>query len=88
MQEFAPYTRRDRFFDLLGWAGMAGLVICHVLLSLRILEVNVFYQCLQILSAGSLGVAAGWKRFYPTVGLEIFWVIISVFSIVSYSVTH
>ena len=70
------------WFDAIGWAGAAALLIAYAMVSSRKLEGNsTTYQFLNIV--GSLLLAANtiFYRAYPSSFVNLIWIGIAVFSI-------
>ena len=70
------------WFDAIGWAGAAALLIAYAMVSSRKLEGNsTTYQFLNIV--GSLLLAANtiFYRAYPSSFVNLIWMGIAVFSI-------
>jgi drug/metabolite transporter (DMT)-like permease len=70
------------WFDSIGWAGAAALLIAYAMVSSKKLEGNsTAYQFLNI--AGSLLLAANtiFYRAYPSSFVNLIWMGIAVFSI-------
>jgi hypothetical protein len=72
------------WFDVIGWAGAAALLVAYAMVSSRKLEGNsTVYQFLNIV--GSLLLAANtiFYRAYPSSFVNLIWIGIAVFSIAS-----
>ena len=72
------------WFDSIGWAGAAALLIAYAMVSSKKLEGNsTAYQFLNIV--GSLLLAANtiFYRAYPSSFVNLIWMGIAVFSIVT-----
>jgi drug/metabolite transporter (DMT)-like permease len=70
------------WFDAIGWAGAAALLVAYAMISSKKLEGNsTTYQFLNIL--GSLLLAANtiFYRAYPSSFVNLIWMAIAVFSI-------
>ena len=70
------------WFDTIGWAGAAALLVAYAMVSSRKLEGNsMAYQLLNIV--GSLLLAANtiFYRAYPSSFVNLIWMGIAVFSI-------
>jgi hypothetical protein len=70
------------WFDTIGWAGAAALLVAYAMVSSRKLEGNsTVYQLLNIV--GSLFLAANtvFYRAYPSSFVNLIWTGIAVFSI-------
>ncbi len=65
----------------LGYVGSAIFLIAHFLLSNKYLRPELKYQALQISGALCLGISALMEGFGPTVVLESFWLLVSVFAV-------
>jgi hypothetical protein len=70
------------WFDVIGWAGAAALLVAYAMVSFRKLEGNsTAYQFLNI--AGSLLLAVNTISYgaYPSSFVNMIWIGIAVFSI-------
>jgi hypothetical protein len=75
----------DLIVDILGWAGVAALLAAYGLVSLRRLEGNsVRYQVLNLIGGGLLIVNSFYYGAYPSVGVNIAWVMIAVLMLLRY----
>jgi hypothetical protein len=74
------------WFDAIGWAGAAALLVAYAMVSSKKLEGNsTAYQFLNII--GSLLLAANtiFYRAYPSSFVNLIWIGIAVFSIANRS---
>jgi len=68
-------------FEIAGWIGVALLIIAYFLLSTERVKNSYLFQWLNIVGAFGLLLAALEKDNYPTVGLEIVWMLIGAYAI-------
>ena len=70
--------------DLLGWLGAAILLVAYALVSLRRLEGNSpVYQALNLVGGALLIVNSFFYGAYPSVTVNLFWVGIALYTLVS-----
>ncbi len=68
----------------LGYVGSAIFLLAHFLLSNKFIKPELRYQALQITGALCLGTSALMEGFGPTVVLESFWLLVSVFAVAGF----
>lgn len=68
--------------DILGWAGAGLLLAAYVLVSSKRLEGDsVAYQLLNLAGSALLIVNSAYYGAYPSVGVNVVWIGIAVFTI-------
>lgn len=73
---------RELLIDVLGWAGVAALLLAYGLVSARRLAGDsVVYQALNVAGSGLLIVNSYYYRAMPSVAVNLFWIGIGVFSL-------
>ena len=76
----------ELFLNIIGWAGVAILLIAYWLVSTgRYQGDSVRYQVLNILGACMLIVNSFYFGAYPSVGVNIAWVGIALYSLIRIS---
>jgi hypothetical protein len=69
--------------DVVGWMGVAGLLLAYVLVSTKKIEGDsVPYQVLNLLGAVFLTVNSFYYGAYPSVGVNVVWIGIAVYALV------
>jgi len=77
-----PVGGLDRLSDILGWAGAGLLLAAYVLVSSKRLEGDsVAYQLLNLAGSALLIVNSAYYGAYPSVGVNVVWIGIAVFTI-------
>lgn len=72
-------TTADTIIEILGWLGAALLLIAYAIVSSgRVHGRSKLYQSLNIAAAILLGVNTAWHHAWPSVVVNIIWVIIAV----------
>lgn len=70
--------------DLIGWLGVAILLVAYALVSLRRLEGDSpGYQALNLVGGALLIVNSFFYGAYPSVTVNIFWIGIALYTLVS-----
>lgn len=70
--------------DVLGWVGAALLLGAYALVSTRRVEGDsVVYQLLNLLGSAFLIVNSAYYGAYPSVGVNVVWIGIALFAILS-----
>ena len=70
------------WFDTIGWAGAAALLVAYTMVSSRKLEGNsMAYQLLNIVGSLLLAANTAFYRAYPSSFVNLIWIGIAVFSI-------
>lgn len=73
----------DFLIDLMGWAGVALLIIAYWLVSTKRCQGNsILYQMLNIFGALLLIINSFYFGAYPSVGVNIVWVGIALFTLI------
>jgi len=68
--------------DVIGWAGAAELLLAYVLVSARKTEGDsTIYQLLNLTGAAALIVNSFYYGAYPSVGVNILWIGIAVYTL-------
>lgn len=68
--------------DLTGWIGVAALLIAYALVSMRKLEGDsLAYQALNVTGGALLIVNSFYYGAYPSVGVNIAWIGIALFTL-------
>jgi len=69
--------------DVAGWVGVAGLLIAYGLVSAKRIDGDsVVYQVLNVAGAGLLIVNSFYYGAYPSVGINVIWIGIGVYTLV------
>ena len=75
--------------DIIGWIGVAALLLAYALVSLKRIEGDsVAYQALNALCSALLIVNSAYYRAYPSVGVNVAWIGIAAFILVRRSRTR
>jgi hypothetical protein len=70
--------------DVVGWLGVAGLLVAYGLVSAKKLAGDsAIYQSLNLLGAGLLIANSFYYGAFPSVGINVIWVAIAVYTLVS-----
>ena len=70
--------------DIVGWLGVATLLIAYVLVSTKRMEGDsVMYQVLNLVGAALLIVNSFYYGAFPSVGVNVLWVGIAIYTLVS-----
>lgn len=78
-----PQPLKKTVINLLGWLGVAGVLLAYILLSLGIIgSRDLIYQLLNGVGAILLIIESAWRKDYPFTFLNIVWAAIAIFSIV------
>jgi hypothetical protein len=65
----------ELWIDLIGWAGVAALLIAYVLVSLKkVAGDSNIYQALNLIGSGLLIVNSLYYGALPSVGVNVVWV--------------
>ena len=73
---------KDLIIDILGWAGVAALLVAYGLVSYRKLDGDsVVYQSLNLLGSALLIVNSFYYGAYPSVGVNVVWIAIAVLTL-------
>jgi hypothetical protein len=74
----------DNFLiDVVGWAGVAALLVAYVLVSTKRMEGDSMgYQLLNMAGAALLIANSFYYGAYPSVGVNVIWIGIAVFALV------
>lgn len=73
---------QELLIDILGWFGVAGLLLGYGLVSTRRLAGDsVWYQALNVGGAALLIVNSYYHRAMPSVAVNVFWIGIGLFSL-------
>jgi uncharacterized membrane protein YedE/YeeE len=72
------------WFDGIGWAGAAALLVAYAMVSSRKMEGDsAAYQFLNIFGSILLAINTVFYRAYPSAFVNLIWIGIAVFSIVT-----
>jgi hypothetical protein len=75
--------------DVIGWLGVAGLVSAYGLVSAkRLAGDSAIYQLLNLLGAGLLIANSFYYGAFPSVGINVVWTAIAVYTLVSQRRSH
>ena len=70
--------------DIVGWLGVATLLIAYALVSTKRIEGDsVIYQVLNLVGAALLIVNSFYYGAFPSVGVNVVWVGIAIYTLVS-----
>jgi hypothetical protein len=70
--------------DMIGWLGVAGLLTAYGLVSAKKLAGDsAVYQWLNLLGAGLLIVNSFYYGAFPSVGINVVWITIAVYTLVN-----
>lgn len=73
---------KNLLIDIVGWIGVAGVLIAYALVSTKRIKVDsAWYQALNVLGAGLLMVNSFYYGAYPSVGVNIVWVGIAIYAL-------
>jgi hypothetical protein len=74
----------DNFLiDVVGWVGVAALLVAYVLVSTKRMEGDSMgYQLLNMAGAALLIANSFYYGAYPSVGVNVIWIGIAVFALV------
>lgn len=73
----------DFLINIIGWAGVALLIIAYWLVSTKRYQGNsILYQMLNIIGAFLLIINSFYFGAYPSVGVNIVWVGIALFTLI------
>jgi hypothetical protein len=73
----------DFLINIIGWAGVALLIIAYWLVSTKRCQGNsILYQMLNILGALLLIINSFYFGAYPSVGVNIVWVGIALYTLI------
>jgi hypothetical protein len=72
----------DLTIDIIGWIGVAALLLAFFLVSTsRLTGDSPTYQLLNILGGAMLIVNSAYNGAFPSVGVNIAWIIIALYSL-------
>jgi hypothetical protein len=70
------------FVDFCGWAGMLLILAAYALLSNGKMQArSALYQWMNVAGAAGLIVNSGWNSAWPSVTLNVIWLVIAVFAL-------
>lgn len=73
--------------DIIGWLGVAGLLTAYGLVSAKkLVGDSAVYQWLNLLGAGLLIVNSFYYGAFPSVGINVVWITIAVYTLISRAV--
>ncbi len=68
--------------DIIGWVGVASLLIAYALVSARRFGGDaIAYQLLNLIGSALLIVNSAYYRAYPSVGVNVAWIGIAVYAL-------
>jgi predicted ferric reductase len=69
-------------FSALGWLGMALVILAYYLLSVKRLKFNsIGYNLLNAFGGAGLVVSTFMTKSWPSMALNVVWIIIAIYSI-------
>lgn len=69
-------------FDILGWAGVALLLVAFGLVSAkRVQGDSLVYQGMNVLGSGLLIINSSYYGAFPSVGVNVAWIIIAAITL-------
>lgn len=72
----------DLLINILGWLGVFLLLLAFWLVSTRRAKGDsVLYQVLNLIGSGLLIINSGYYRALPSVGVNVVWIIIAIFTL-------
>ncbi len=75
--------------EIVGWLGAIMMLSAYVLLTLgRLKSQSPVYHWLNIVSGAGLIVNSGWNGAYPSVCINVVWLIIGLYGVFGRPVTH
>jgi len=73
---------KNLILDILGWAGVAALLVAYGLVSYRKLDGDsVVYQSLNLLGSALLIANSFYYGAFPSVGVNIVWIAIAIITL-------
>ena len=73
---------KDLIVDIVGWIGVAALLIAYMLVSYRKLDGDsIVYQLLNLLGSALLILNSFYYGAYPSVGVNIAWIAIAIITL-------
>ena len=77
------------FVELVGWIGAIMMLSAYVLLTLgRLKSQSPVYHWLNIVSGAGLIVNSGWNGAYPSVCINVVWLIIGLYGVFGRPAAH
>ena len=68
--------------EVVGWLGALMMLSAYILLTLgRLKSQSPQYHWLNIIASAGLIVNGGWNGAYPSVGLNVIWLVIAVYGV-------
>jgi hypothetical protein len=75
--------------EVVGWVGAIMMLSAYVLLTLgRLKSQSPWYHWLNIVSGAGLIVNSGWNGAYPSVCINVVWLIIGLYGVFGRSAAH
>lgn len=72
------------FYDLAGWIGMVLLILAYSMISFKkIKSKSKPFHFINLLGAIGILINAIYNKLFPVIILNIFWIVISVISLVN-----
>ena len=73
---------RELLIDIMGWVGVAALVLAYGLVSTRRLASDsVLFQAMNVFGSALLIINSYYYRAIPSVVVNVFWIGIALFSL-------
>lgn len=73
---------QELIIDILGWIGVAALLLAYGLLSLgKLAGHGAIYQALNVVGSGLLIINSYYYRAMPSVAVNVFWILIGLVSL-------
>lgn len=69
-------------WEVIGWVGVALLLLAYCLVSLEKIKPQYTFQALNVLGAMGVGVSALVKGAYPATALEAAWIVIAIVAVI------
>jgi hypothetical protein len=70
------------FVEIVGWGGAALILGAYALISSgRVQARSALYQWMNIVGAAGLLINGGWNGAFPSMGLNVVWLIIGLYGL-------
>jgi hypothetical protein len=74
--------RNDLLVDVIGWVGVAALLLAYILVSMRRLDGgSAVYQGLNVTGSALLIINSFYYGAFPSVGINIAWIVIGILAL-------
>ncbi len=70
------------WYEVIGWFGVAILIVAFGLNSFEIVKPRRLYQLLNIVGAAGVGLSAFMKDAFPATAIEVAWIVIAILAII------